>query len=100
MRELSELLGKIGAPWPRGKIIGGIYEIGGVIGRGGFGLVYQAQDHATHKQIAVKVPLGREEFDGSGGRRLVRFVESPSAKASLVEEVRAWIDLAHPHVVR
>jgi serine/threonine protein kinase len=98
MKDMAELLGLV--PWPAGKIIGDIYEIREVIGQGGFGLVYRAHDHATHQDIAVKVPLGREEFDERGRKRVLRFVDSPSAKAGLVEEVRAWIDLAHPHVVR
>ena len=86
--------------WPVGKVVGNIYEIRGAIGRGGMGLVYRAYDHATQRDIAVKVPLGRWEFDPTGTRRLVRFVDSPQAKKDLVEEVRHWIGLVHPHVVR
>jgi serine/threonine protein kinase len=94
MKNLRDLISRQ-TVWPDGKIIGGIYEIPRVIGRGGFGLVYEAHDHATHKDIAVKAPLVREEFEGSGQRRLVRFVESPSAKASLMEEVRVRMLLNH-----
>jgi tetratricopeptide (TPR) repeat protein len=64
------------------------------------GLVYRAYDHAMHRDVAVKVPLGRWEYDRSGARHLVRFVESPRAKQDLVNEVRNWIGLVHPHVVR
>ena len=86
--------------WPVGKVVGNIYEIRGVLGRGGMGLVYRAHDPATHRDIAVKVPLGRWEYDSTGTRRLVRFVDSPQAKEDLVDEVRNWIGLVHPHVVR
>ena len=80
--------------------MGDIYEIRGVLGQGGMGVVYRAHDHATHRDIAVKVPLGRWEFDRTGTRRLVRFVDSPEAKQGLIEEVRHWIGLAHPHLVQ
>ena len=86
--------------WPVGKVVGNIYEIRGVLGRGGMGVVYRAYDRAMHRDIAVKVPLGRWELDPSGTRRLVRFVDSPQAKKDLVDEVRHWIGLVHPHVVR
>src|SRR5262249_8738420 len=85
--------------WPVGKIVGNIYQIRGVLGRGGMGLVYCAHDHATHRDIAMKVPLGRWEYDPTGRKRLVRFVDSPQAKAALTGEVRNWIGLVHPHVV-
>jgi serine/threonine-protein kinase len=64
------------------------------------GLVYRAYDHATHQEIAVKVPLGRWDFDTAGRKRLVRFVDSPEAKKDLLQEVRHWMALAHPHLVR
>jgi serine/threonine protein kinase len=86
--------------WPRGKLIAGLYEIRDVLGRGGMGLVYRAHDHATHRPIAIKVPLGRWDFDPTGRPRLVRFVNSPEAKQSLMAEVRAWMALAHPHLVQ
>ena len=86
--------------WPVGKVVANIYEIRGVVGQGAMGLVYRARDHATRRDIAVKVPLGRWEYDRAGQRRLVRFLDSPQAKKDLVEEVRSWIGLAHPHVVQ
>lgn len=98
MTDMAAMLGA--GTWLAGRIIGDIYEIREVIGQVGFGLVYRAHDHATHRDIAVKVPLGREEFDERGRKRVLRFVDSPSAKAGLLGEVRAWIELAHPHVVR
>ena len=39
--------------------VGYTYEICGLLGQGGMGLVYRAHDHGTHRDIAVKVPLGR-----------------------------------------
>ncbi len=72
--------------WRRGKVIGDTYKIGDVLGRGGMGLVYRAHDQAMHRDIAVKVPLGRWEFDPAGTRHLVRFVDSPQAKACSVTD--------------
>ena len=86
--------------WPRGKLIAGLYEIRDVLGRGGMGLVYRAHDHATHWPVALKVPLDRWELDPDGRPRLVRFVNSPQAKQALLTEVRAWMALAHPHLVQ
>jgi hypothetical protein len=51
---MAELLGA--KPWLSGKLIGDIYEIREVIGRGGFGLVCRANDHARHRDIAVELP--------------------------------------------
>ncbi len=93
MYDMTELLGA--KPWKAGTIIGDIYEIRTVIGRGGFGLVYRAHDHALRQDIAVKVPLGREEYNERGRQRVLRFVDGPAAKASLVAEVRSWIALGH-----
>lgn len=53
--------------WPVGKVVGYMYEICGLLGQGGMGLVYRAHDHGTHRDIAVKVPLGGNTTALGGG---------------------------------
>jgi hypothetical protein len=76
-----------------GAVLAGRYEIEGLIGRGGSGLVYRALDRcrgtvdANDARIALKVL--RPEF-----------AASPPARARLVCEGRAALELRHPNVVR
>jgi 16S rRNA (guanine966-N2)-methyltransferase len=44
-------------PWPIGKTVAEMFQIRGVLGRGGMGVVYLAHDQATQKNVAIKVPL-------------------------------------------
>ncbi len=39
---------------PRGTVLGGRYIIGKVLGQGGFGITYLAQDYKTKERVAVK----------------------------------------------
>ena len=73
-------------PWFIGKSVAEIFEIRDVLGRGGMGIVYKAFDTATHRDVAVKVPLGR-------------FVEDERARRLFPEEGRAWTKLVHPNIV-
>lgn len=40
-----------------GDVLGGVYEIRGIIGRGGMGQVYDAWDRALQRRVAVKTSL-------------------------------------------
>lgn len=78
---------------PAGAVLAGRYEIEGLIGRGGSGLVYRAFDRclatvdADNARIALKVL--RPELAGF-----------PPARARLVREGQAGQELRHPNLVR
>jgi serine/threonine protein kinase len=74
------------APWFIGKTVGEIYQIRGVLGRGGMGIVYRGYDTATQRDIAIKVPLGKFVDDDGGRKRFAR-------------EAEIWSGLVHPHIV-
>ncbi|MFO7905339.1 MAG: protein kinase domain-containing protein [Planctomycetota bacterium] len=82
-------------PWFVGKTVGEIFEIRGVLGRGGMGIVYQADDTATQRVVAVKVPL--DEF--RNGKLVRRFVDDEDARKRFSWEAEAWTELIHPHIV-
>lgn len=74
-------------PWFIGKTVGEIYQIRGVLGRGGMGIVYRAYDTATHREIAVKVPLGK-------------FVDDEDCRKRFTREAEIWSGLIYPHIVQ
>lgn len=73
-------------PWFIGKTVADIFEIRGVLGRGGMGIVYLAHDNATQRMVAVKVPLGK-------------FVDDADARKRFAREAEAWTGLIHPCIV-
>jgi len=75
------------SPWHIGKTVGEIFEIRGVLGHGGMGIVYRALDKATEREVAVKLPLGS-------------FVDNENARKRFAREAQTWIELIHPHIVR
>ncbi len=85
--------------WRPGKIVGGFYRLQRPLGHGGFGVVFLAEDLATHRQVAIKVPAACRGYEVNGREILVRFANDSQAKRLLLNEVRAWMQLAHPHVV-
>ncbi|MBL8957568.1 MAG: serine/threonine protein kinase [Myxococcaceae bacterium] len=62
------------------------YVIDSVLGRGGMGIVYAAQDSRLHRRIALKVVASELEAGASSRERLVR-------------EARTMARLSHPNVV-
>jgi eukaryotic-like serine/threonine-protein kinase len=64
----------------------GRYRIERVLGKGGFGLVYRAQDDQLSRPVAVKVPH----------RKLVNRLEDAEP---YLKEARTVANLDHPHIV-
>src|SRR5205809_374854 len=62
------------------------YEIHGVLGRGGMGIVYKAHHHALKRDVALKMVL-------AGGRT------DPGQLARFRAEVEAVARLQHPNIV-
>lgn len=63
----------------------GRYRLTGVLGRGGFGVVYEAHDSELHRRVAIKALLTGAD---------------PANAASLRNEARALASLSHPNVVQ
>jgi tetratricopeptide (TPR) repeat protein/tRNA A-37 threonylcarbamoyl transferase component Bud32 len=71
-----------------GDIIGQKYEVFGVVGKGGFGVVYMVYSHSTHSVYALKT--FRDEY-----------LDDPEARALFRKEAQVWVDLErHPYLVR
>lgn len=64
----------------------GRYRIERVLGKGGFGLVYLAQDNQLSRPVAIKVPH----------RKLV---DRPEDAGAYLTEARTVANLDHPHIV-
>jgi hypothetical protein len=71
-----------------GDVVGGRYEVLGVLGKGGMGAVYRARDRESGEELALKVMLAQADGDGEA---LARFQREA--------EVMARVD-AHPGIVR
>ncbi|MEK6261715.1 MAG: serine/threonine-protein kinase [Planctomycetota bacterium] len=61
------------------------YEIEGLLGRGGMGVVWKAHDPALIRSVAIKQPLVLGTLD-------------PSVKDRFLREARAAARLQHPHI--
>ena len=67
-----------------GDVVGGErYRIRGELGRGGMGIVYEAEDTKLNRQVALKTHQ----------------IGSPAARAQLLIEAQAMAMLSHPNVV-
>ena len=72
---------------PNDTLVSGQYRILRLLGRGGFGFVYQAQDTLLHQEVAIKEMIPALVGDES---MLKRFLV----------EARATMEHAHEHIVR
>ena len=69
-----------------GQVVGGRYLLGEPLGRGGFGVVFDAVHTGTRQPVAIKV-LHRNGCDSVATRRFLR-------------EARATASLDDPHIIR
>jgi tetratricopeptide (TPR) repeat protein len=78
---------QLGVPYKKGDFIGEQYEVYGVLGEGGFGIVYLVYSHQTGEVLALKT--FRNEFLADQGVRK-RFQA----------EANVWVELGHhPYLV-
>lgn len=73
-------------PVPLHAVLGGRYRLDAVLGRGGFGAVYQATQLDIGRSVAIKVLHAHES--------------TPEALVRFEREARATGSLGHPHIVQ
>jgi len=64
----------------------GRYDVVGVIGRGGMGVVYKARDPRLDRQVAIKMMTGA-------------FVDNPDLLKRFFREAQSLGSLQHPNIV-
>jgi serine/threonine protein kinase len=67
------------------RALGGVYELGALIGRGGMGAVYRGLDRRLKREVAIKV--------------LPPELGYPDHRARFVREAQTVAGLFHPHIV-
>jgi serine/threonine protein kinase len=90
---------------PKGTLLDGSYRIERVIGSGGFGITYEADDVKLHTKIAIK-----EYYPEEYGRRDASFSVRPTSeklkvtfewgRTSFLQEARTLARFRHPSIVR
>lgn len=77
-----------GAAYKKGDVIGQKYEVHGVLGAGGFGIVYLVYSHETKEAYALKT------FQD-------KFLADAQTRERFRKEASVWVDLErHPYIVR
>ncbi|MCX6841549.1 MAG: tetratricopeptide repeat protein [candidate division WOR-3 bacterium] len=77
-----------GATYKKGDVIGQKYEVYGVLGAGGCGIVYLVYDHQTESVYALKTFLDK-------------YLADSQARGRFRKEASVWVDLErHPYLVR
>jgi len=88
---------------PRGTVLDG-YEIGSVLGSGGFGITYLARDLSLEKQVAIKEFMPSDLAVRQGQSVLPKSVEDREDFSwgldRFLEEARALARFDHPNVVK
>ena len=73
--------------WQVGSVVGGVYEVRGVLGEGGMGTVYRVRHRGWNMDLAVKSPKAAIFARGAGREAFVR-------------EAETWVNLGlHAHIV-
>jgi formylglycine-generating enzyme required for sulfatase activity/tRNA A-37 threonylcarbamoyl transferase component Bud32/predicted RNA-binding Zn-ribbon protein involved in translation (DUF1610 family) len=70
-----------------GHVLSGRYRVTAKLGEGGMGFVYRARDHNLDTDVVIKVP-----------RRAM--LENPEFAGRFAREIRALVQLVHPHIVK
>jgi tetratricopeptide (TPR) repeat protein len=84
----EEKKSQLGASYKKGDFIGQNYEIYGVLGKGGFGVVYLVYSHETEGVYALKT--FRDEF-----------LADQEIRKRFQKEASVWVELGrHPYLVR
>lgn len=81
------------------------FEIVGLVGEGGFGIVYLADDHSLHRRVAVKeympASLATRALDSTVMLRSEQFAETFAiGLRSFVNEARLLAQFDHPSLVK
>ena len=90
---------------PVGTVIGG-FEINGLIGEGGFGIVYRAFDPTLHRQVALKeyMPSSLASRGGNSADvsvKSTKFLDTFNAGLrSFINEARLLASFDHPSLVK
>jgi predicted Zn finger-like uncharacterized protein len=75
------------AVWQPGDVILDLYEVTGILGKGGMGTVYKVRHRGWNVDLAVKSPLPQ-------------LLQKPEAVENFVRECGTWVNLGmHPHTV-
>jgi eukaryotic-like serine/threonine-protein kinase len=72
-------------------MVGGRYELRAVLGRGGMGAVWLAQDDLLRREVAVKEILWPSQLDDS---------EREILRQRALREARMAARLSHPNIIR
>lgn len=83
----------------------GEFEITGLVGVGGFGIVYQAMDHSLHRQVALKeyMPTSLAQRAPDGSVSILSETQREAFEAgrnSFVNEARLLAQFDHPSLVK
>ncbi|MGE0767011.1 MAG: protein kinase [Hyphomicrobiaceae bacterium] len=90
---------------PEGFVLAGDYRIHGVLGQGGFGITYRAEDLRLHSPVAIKEYFPSElAVRDEGSTVEPRSVRDQGVlewgRAKFVEEARTLARFRHPSIVR
>ncbi len=85
MRSLLDMLGPSDDPAMLGRI--GAYEIAGILGTGGMGVVFKGFDRALNRYVAIKMLLPHLSVSGAARKRFAR--EAQAAAAVVDDHVMA-----------
>src|SRR5262249_31330927 len=76
-------------PWKLGDIVGGRYAISGLLGKGGFGLVYLARDLRFGDSLCALKTLRSQ------------VLSTEAARDAFKREALVWVGLgSHPHILQ